>query len=71
MVRSQVPLILKSSNNKLLNQQASKSKILPSSNKVFIAYEHDGVTREKVARFIGKLGFIPILSSTRKSTKNK
>lgn len=35
--------------------------ILPMSNKVFIVHGHDGEARETVARFLGSIGFDPII----------
>lgn len=35
--------------------------IVPQTNKVFIVHGHDGEARETVARFLGKIGFDPII----------
>lgn len=37
------------------------SLVLPMSNKVFIVHGHDGEARETVARFLGNIGFEPII----------
>ncbi|MBQ69394.1 hypothetical protein CL689_04975 [Candidatus Saccharibacteria bacterium] len=39
----------------------SPSLVLPMSNKVFIVHGHDGESRETVARFLGNIGFDPII----------
>lgn len=39
----------------------SPSLVLPMSNKVFIVHGHDGEARETVARFLGNIGFEPII----------
>ena len=35
--------------------------VMPISNKVFIVHGHDGEARESVARFLGVIGFVPII----------
>lgn len=35
--------------------------IMPKSNKIFIVHGHDGEARETVARFLGNIGFEPII----------
>lgn len=46
----------------VLAQGRSKPKLLlPHSNKVFIVHGHDGEARETVARYLGKIGFEPII----------
>lgn len=35
--------------------------VMPLSNKVFIVHGHDGEARETVARYLGKIGFDPII----------
>lgn len=39
----------------------SPSLVMPMSNKVFIVHGHDGESRETVARFLGNIGFDPII----------
>jgi len=39
----------------------SPSLVLPMSNKVFIVHGHDGESRETVARFLGNIGFEPVI----------
>lgn len=39
----------------------SPNLVLPMSNKVFIVHGHDGEARETVARFLGNIGFEPII----------
>lgn len=41
--------------------RVSPSLVLPMSNKVFIVHGHDGEARETVARFLGSIGFDPII----------
>lgn len=41
--------------------RVSPSLVLPMSNKVFIVHGHDGEARETVARFLGNIGFDPII----------
>lgn len=44
------------------NNGSTDSKLkLPMSKKIFIVHGHDGEARETVARFIGNLGFEPII----------
>ncbi|APX84410.1 hypothetical protein BV511_06555 [Methylorubrum extorquens] len=35
--------------------------IMPKSNKIFIVHGHDGEARETVARFLGNIGFDPVI----------
>lgn len=41
--------------------RVAPSLVLPMSNKVFIVHGHDGEARETVARFLGNIGFEPII----------
>lgn len=41
--------------------RTAPSLVLPMSNKVFIVHGHDGEARETVARFLGNIGFEPII----------
>lgn len=45
----------------LNNGTVTPKLVKPMSNKVFIVHGHDGEARETVARFLGKIGFDPII----------
>lgn len=43
------------------NANYDTALVIPMSNKVFIVHGHDGEARETVARFLGHIGFEPII----------
>ncbi len=45
----------------VLNKGHTELKLIPKSNKIFIVHGHDGEAREMVARFIGIVGFEPVI----------
>ncbi|CAA9307794.1 MAG: hypothetical protein AVDCRST_MAG68-991 [uncultured Gemmatimonadetes bacterium] len=45
----------------LTNGQPVPVLIMPQSNKIFIVHGHDGEARESVARYLGMIGFDPII----------
>ena len=46
----------------VLNQgNVSPKLVTPLSNKVFIVHGHDGEARESVARYLGNIGFDPVI----------
>lgn len=56
-----IPFVRDFKNYVIAKGSVRSTLVLPISNKVFIVHGHDGEARETVARFLGNIGFDPII----------